>query len=188
MSTVTLERTAIDAARRQLYLGGEWRGGRNGGTLPVEDPSTGGDPLRGGRRRRPATPRPPSTRRLRRSVPGGGPRRDSVRTSSAAPSRRCPPGRMSSSSSSPWVLLKAGARHVPLRGEAKPLQRAVVISPVAEDGARRGRPASQLGRGDCSLLLEESGRVPGGLERPGLVREDLTRGARAFARVSPPSG
>ena len=82
------------------------------------------------------------------------------------------------------VLLKAGARHVPHRGEAKPLQRAVVIFPVAEDGARGGRPASQLGRGDCSLLLEESGRVPGGLERPGLVREDLTRGARAFARVS----
>ena len=41
MSTATLERAAIDAARRQLYVGGEWREGSEGGTLPVEDPSTG---------------------------------------------------------------------------------------------------------------------------------------------------
>ena len=37
----TEERRVLDGVPKQLYIGGEWRDGREGGTLPVEDPSTG---------------------------------------------------------------------------------------------------------------------------------------------------
>src|SRR5438270_8480582 len=42
MSTITAsqEQQIIEATPRELYIGGEWRGGAKG-TLPVEDPSTG---------------------------------------------------------------------------------------------------------------------------------------------------
>ena len=35
------EQKVIDGVRKQLYIGGEWRDGAEGSTLPVEDPSTG---------------------------------------------------------------------------------------------------------------------------------------------------
>jgi succinate-semialdehyde dehydrogenase/glutarate-semialdehyde dehydrogenase len=35
------ERGALERAPRQLFIGGSWRGAAGGGTLPVEDPSTG---------------------------------------------------------------------------------------------------------------------------------------------------
>ncbi len=35
------ERRALDGVPKQLYIGGEWRDGGEGGTLPVEDPSRG---------------------------------------------------------------------------------------------------------------------------------------------------
>ncbi|HEX8074749.1 MAG TPA: NAD-dependent succinate-semialdehyde dehydrogenase [Thermoleophilaceae bacterium] len=44
MSTATQskqEEAAIEGVRRQLYIGGEWRDGAEGGTLEVEDPATG---------------------------------------------------------------------------------------------------------------------------------------------------
>src|SRR5688500_20240663 len=43
MSTITAsqEQAAVEAVPRQLYIGGEWRDARGGGTLAVEDPSTG---------------------------------------------------------------------------------------------------------------------------------------------------
>src|SRR5262245_29269969 len=39
--TATQERTAVDAVPTQLFIGGEWRDASGGGTLEVEDPSTG---------------------------------------------------------------------------------------------------------------------------------------------------
>jgi succinate-semialdehyde dehydrogenase/glutarate-semialdehyde dehydrogenase len=41
MSTSTLEHAAVRAARQLLYIGGDWRQGSAGTTLPVEDPATG---------------------------------------------------------------------------------------------------------------------------------------------------
>ena len=35
------EQRVLDEVPKQLYVGGEWRDAREGGTLPVEDPSTG---------------------------------------------------------------------------------------------------------------------------------------------------
>src|SRR2546428_13858809 len=35
------EQKVIDGVRKQLYIGGEWRDGAEGSTLPVEDPSSG---------------------------------------------------------------------------------------------------------------------------------------------------
>src|SRR2546430_1262077 len=35
------EQKVIDGVRKQLYIGGDWRDGAEGATLPVEDPSTG---------------------------------------------------------------------------------------------------------------------------------------------------
>jgi succinate-semialdehyde dehydrogenase / glutarate-semialdehyde dehydrogenase len=37
----TAEKTVVDTVKPQLYIGGEWRNGSEGGTLPVEDPATG---------------------------------------------------------------------------------------------------------------------------------------------------
>ncbi|CAN5546506.1 NAD-dependent succinate-semialdehyde dehydrogenase [soil metagenome] len=37
----TEERRVLDGVPKQLYIGGEWRDGGEGATLPVEDPSTG---------------------------------------------------------------------------------------------------------------------------------------------------
>jgi succinate-semialdehyde dehydrogenase / glutarate-semialdehyde dehydrogenase len=37
----TTEKTVVDTVKPQLYIGGEWRNGSEGGTLPVEDPATG---------------------------------------------------------------------------------------------------------------------------------------------------
>jgi succinate-semialdehyde dehydrogenase/glutarate-semialdehyde dehydrogenase len=37
----THEQAVVDAVRPQLFIGGEWRDASGGGTLPVEDPSTG---------------------------------------------------------------------------------------------------------------------------------------------------
>src|SRR5256714_2431099 len=37
----TTEQSVVDAVRPQLFIGGEWRDAGAGGTLPVEDPSTG---------------------------------------------------------------------------------------------------------------------------------------------------
>src|SRR5215211_8452104 len=41
MSTETSERTVIDNVKKQLFIGGEWRDAKEGGTLAVEDPATG---------------------------------------------------------------------------------------------------------------------------------------------------
>ena len=41
MSTITGEQAVVDAVRKQLYIGGEWRDASGAGTLEVEDPSTG---------------------------------------------------------------------------------------------------------------------------------------------------
>jgi succinate-semialdehyde dehydrogenase/glutarate-semialdehyde dehydrogenase len=43
MSTITAstEQQVIDAVEKRLYIGGEWRDASGGGTLAVEDPSTG---------------------------------------------------------------------------------------------------------------------------------------------------
>jgi succinate-semialdehyde dehydrogenase / glutarate-semialdehyde dehydrogenase len=41
MSTATAEQAIVDAVKTQLYIGGEWRDGGEGGTLAVEDPATG---------------------------------------------------------------------------------------------------------------------------------------------------
>jgi succinate-semialdehyde dehydrogenase/glutarate-semialdehyde dehydrogenase len=38
---MTDERAALDRVPTQLYIGGQWRAGSGGATLPVEDPSTG---------------------------------------------------------------------------------------------------------------------------------------------------
>src|SRR3954453_3182867 len=40
-SEQTHEREVVEAVRPQLFIGGEWRDAAGGGTLPVEDPSTG---------------------------------------------------------------------------------------------------------------------------------------------------
>jgi len=37
----TAEQTILDTVKTQLFVGGEWRDAGEGGTLPVEDPSTG---------------------------------------------------------------------------------------------------------------------------------------------------
>jgi succinate-semialdehyde dehydrogenase / glutarate-semialdehyde dehydrogenase len=44
MSTATDEQAALDAAPKQLLIGGEWRDAAEGATLEVEDPATG-EPL-----------------------------------------------------------------------------------------------------------------------------------------------
>ena len=41
MSIATEEQTIVEKIPRKLYIGGEWRDASGGGTLPVEDPSTG---------------------------------------------------------------------------------------------------------------------------------------------------
>jgi succinate-semialdehyde dehydrogenase/glutarate-semialdehyde dehydrogenase len=41
MSTATAEQEIVGAVRPQLYIGGEWRDGAEGGTIAVEDPATG---------------------------------------------------------------------------------------------------------------------------------------------------
>src|SRR5262245_17268402 len=41
MSIATAEQAAVDAAPKQLLIGGEWRDGSGGKTLAIEDPSTG---------------------------------------------------------------------------------------------------------------------------------------------------
>src|SRR5437762_10220812 len=41
MGVATQEHTVIDQVAKQLYIGGEWRDGSAGETLPVEDPATG---------------------------------------------------------------------------------------------------------------------------------------------------
>src|SRR3954464_913282 len=41
MTTATAEQAILDAVKPQLYIGGEWRDGGEGGTIDVEDPATG---------------------------------------------------------------------------------------------------------------------------------------------------
>jgi succinate-semialdehyde dehydrogenase / glutarate-semialdehyde dehydrogenase len=41
MTTITSEQAVVDGVRKQLYIGGEWRDGSEGGTIAVEDPATG---------------------------------------------------------------------------------------------------------------------------------------------------
>jgi succinate-semialdehyde dehydrogenase/glutarate-semialdehyde dehydrogenase len=41
MSTVSSEQAILDGVKTQLYIGGEWRDGGEGGTIAVEDPATG---------------------------------------------------------------------------------------------------------------------------------------------------
>ena len=41
MSLAGAESTVVDAVRGELFIGGEWRGAREGATLSVEDPATG---------------------------------------------------------------------------------------------------------------------------------------------------
>ncbi len=43
MGTQTSEQSVIEGVKKQLYIGGEWRDAAEGGTLGVEDPSTGED-------------------------------------------------------------------------------------------------------------------------------------------------
>src|ERR1051325_6416616 len=40
MAIATAEQTVVDAAPKELYIGGEWREASGGGTLEVEDPAT----------------------------------------------------------------------------------------------------------------------------------------------------
>ena len=40
MAIATAEQTVVDAAPKELYIGGEWRAASGGGTLEVEDPAT----------------------------------------------------------------------------------------------------------------------------------------------------
>src|SRR4051794_24574025 len=37
----TREQSVVEGVRAQLFIGGKWRDASGGGTLPVEDPSTG---------------------------------------------------------------------------------------------------------------------------------------------------
>src|SRR3954467_10215192 len=39
--TASIERSAIESVKTQLFIGGEWRDASGGDTLDVEDPSTG---------------------------------------------------------------------------------------------------------------------------------------------------
>ena len=39
--TADKESAVVEAAPRELFIGGEWREASGGETLPVEDPSTG---------------------------------------------------------------------------------------------------------------------------------------------------
>src|SRR5215212_7879531 len=39
--TASIERSAIESVKTQLFIGGEWRDASGGATLDVEDPSTG---------------------------------------------------------------------------------------------------------------------------------------------------
>src|SRR3954470_23507602 len=39
--SATAEQSVVESVRPQLFIGGEWRAASGGGTLPVEDPSTG---------------------------------------------------------------------------------------------------------------------------------------------------
>ena len=41
MAIATKEQSVVDQVGKQLYIGGEWRGGGGGETLTVEDPATG---------------------------------------------------------------------------------------------------------------------------------------------------
>src|ERR671915_2293151 len=41
MSTQTSEQALIEGVNKQLFIGGEWRSAKEGGTLAVEDPATG---------------------------------------------------------------------------------------------------------------------------------------------------
>src|SRR6476659_10051649 len=41
MTTATAEQAILDAVKPQLYIGGEWRDGGEGGAIEVEDPATG---------------------------------------------------------------------------------------------------------------------------------------------------
>jgi len=41
MTTATQENQILEQVPKQLLIGGEWRDGSGGGTLPVEDPATG---------------------------------------------------------------------------------------------------------------------------------------------------
>src|SRR5919201_1659522 len=40
MSIATKEQAVLDGVKQQLYIGGEWRDGAEGNTIPVEDPAT----------------------------------------------------------------------------------------------------------------------------------------------------
>src|SRR5438477_9826722 len=40
MSIATKEQAVLDGVKKQLYIGGEWRDGSDGGTIEVEDPAT----------------------------------------------------------------------------------------------------------------------------------------------------
>jgi succinate-semialdehyde dehydrogenase / glutarate-semialdehyde dehydrogenase len=41
MTTASAEQAVLDGVKTQLFIGGQWRDAREGGTLPVEDPATG---------------------------------------------------------------------------------------------------------------------------------------------------
>ena len=41
MTTASAEQAVLDGVKTQLYIGGEWRDGGEGGAIPVEDPATG---------------------------------------------------------------------------------------------------------------------------------------------------
>src|SRR5689334_24440879 len=40
MSTSTQEQSVVESVPKQLYIGGKWRDGSEGGTIAVEDPAT----------------------------------------------------------------------------------------------------------------------------------------------------
>ena len=40
MSIATREQAVLDGVKKQLYIGGEWRDGSEGGTIEVEDTAT----------------------------------------------------------------------------------------------------------------------------------------------------
>ena len=87
MAIAAEEQQVIDGVPKQLFIGGEWRDGSEGGTLSVEDPATGEtlcEVADGTPRRRHGARSPPRTERR----PSGPPRPPtSAARSSGAPSR-----------------------------------------------------------------------------------------------------
>ena len=85
MTTATAEQAILDAVKPQLYIGGEWRDGGEGGTLDGRGPGDRRDARRGRRRHRRRRQGGARRRRTRPSRSGATPPRASAARSCAAP-------------------------------------------------------------------------------------------------------